>query len=337
MRKSILMLCVTLAMAFIGSSPVAAQDANLSDQRCTEILNSLRSYQGNGSGGINIDEDFATAIAQREGVSALAVQDCAARYNAGQLPGVNLEPPYNPIRDGEIAGLTDQRCTEIIGSVLEIPGNAYSEGARLPTNGNFATPIAGREGVSVPVVQDCAARYNAGELSISSEGVSGQEQAQGELIYGTDNSDYLTGTRGSDRILGFGSDDVISEGYGGDLLRGGDGWDYIVGGYGDDALYGDAGGDWLDGGAGNDLVRGGSGDDLVDGGTGNDLVTGGDGNDAVYGYLGSDVLYGDAGNDLIYSAGDGAYDEVHGGSGYDVCIVGTEDFVQGCEEVYYGG
>lgn len=229
---------------------------------------------------------------------------------------------------------TDQRCVDIISSIRAVPQN---EAGQIFVDENFATAIAQREGVSVGTVRTCVERYNAGELPNSPESLSEQEQTQGEIIRGTDNPDYLTGTRGDDRILGFGSGDVISEGYGDDLLRGGAGWDYIVGGFGDDAIYGDAGGDWLDGGAGNDLVRGGSGDDLVDGGTGNDIVTGGGGNDAVYGYMGSDALYGDAGNDLIYSAGDSTYDEVHGGPGYDVCIVGSEDDVFGCEEVYDGG
>lgn len=228
---------------------------------------------------------------------------------------------------------TDQRCVEIINSIEAVPTN---DAGQIFVDKDFATAVAQREGVSVETVEECVERYNSGELSISPKGVSEQEQIQDKVVYGTDGFDRLSGTAGDDRILGFGSGDVMSEGYGDDLLRGGSGWDYVVGGYGSDVLYGESGSDWLDGGAGNDLVRGGTGDDLVDGGTNNDTVGGGDGNDAVYGYAGSDTLYGGTGNDLVYSAGDGTKDEVHGGPGYDVCIVGSEDDLSGCEEVYGG-
>ncbi len=158
----------------------------------------------------------------------------------------------------------------------------------------------------------------------------------GEVIYGTEGPDYLTDTQGDDVVYALGGGDTISAGYGNDALYGGYGWDYVVGGYGDDALYGWEGSDWLDGGAGNDYVSGWTGDDRVDGGTGHDVVFGDTGNDALYGYSGYDTLYGWEGFDFIYSAGDGTYDRVFGGPGYDVCVVGPEDYVVGCEEVYTG-
>lgn len=160
------------------------------------------------------------------------------------------------------------------------------------------------------------------------------EGAQGEVIYGTAGSDYLTDTAGSDTIYALGSGDTISAGSGSDTLYGGTGWDYVVGGYGADILYGWTGSDWLDGGANTDEVYGWEGDDLVDGGTGDDVVYGGVGNDAVYGFEGSDDLYGWTGSDFMYSAGDDTFDRVFGGSGYDVCVAGPEDYVVGCEELY---
>ena len=120
-----------------------------------------------------------------------------------------------------------------------------------------------------------------------------------------------------------------------ETIVGGIGPDYIVGGGGGDALHGLDGGDWLDGGAGDDLVRGNAGDDLVDGGSGNDLVRGDAGNDYVSGFTGNDILEAGAGSDFVYAA-DGEFDEVSGGSGYDVCVVDEDDDVSGCEEVYTG-
>jgi Ca2+-binding RTX toxin-like protein len=169
--------------------------------------------------------------------------------------------------------------------------------------------------------------------SISFAGGNGDGE-QGQDIYGTAGSDYLTDTAGDDNVYGLGSGDTISAGRGRDTLYGGTGWDYLVGGYGNDTLYGWTGSDWLDGGAGSDLVYGWSGDDLVDGGTGNDAVYGGAGNDAVYGYKGYDDLYGGTGSDFMHSAGDGPYDLVIGGPGYDVCVVDSKDFAYGCEELY---
>lgn len=160
------------------------------------------------------------------------------------------------------------------------------------------------------------------------------EPEQGEIIYGTSGSDYLTDTAGNDIVYALGSGDTISSGNGDDELYGGPGWDYVVGGYGNDTLYGWTGSDWLDGGAGDDYVSGWEGDDLVDGGTGDDEVYGGVGDDAVYGYEGSDTLYGWTGNDFMYSAGDDTYDVVYAWTGYDVCVVGPEDDAYGCEELY---
>jgi len=157
---------------------------------------------------------------------------------------------------------------------------------------------------------------------------------QGETIYGTAGSDYLTDTAGNDAVYALGSGDTVSAGNGDDSLYGGAGWDYVIGGSGNDVLYGWKGSDWLGGTAGNDYVSGWTGSDRVGGGAGDDTVYGGVGNDGVYGFSGNDDLYGWKGSDYLYSAGDGAYDFVSGGPGHDVCVAGPTDYVVGCEEVY---
>jgi Ca2+-binding RTX toxin-like protein len=199
-------------------------------------------------------------------------------------------------------------------------------GQRVTVTGSlqtFGAPVSGFENPDeIPVC-------------VTSIELAGNGNAQGKDIYGTAYSDYLTDTAGNDNVYALGSGDTISAGKGRDTLYGGTGWDYVVGGYGNDTLYGWMGSDWLDGGADSDTVYGWTGNDLVDGGTGNDTVYGGVGNDAVYGYKGSDDLFGGSGHDYVYSAGDGTFDRVYGGPGYDVCVAGPEDFVSGgCEEIY---
>lgn len=244
--------------------------------------------------------------------------------------GVVEEVNPNPVAE-EIQFVLNVEETGAERPILECPPSGAVTnledfvGQRVTVTGplqTFGAPVSGFE--NPDEVPACVTSIEA----------VGNGDAQGETIYGTAGSDYLTDTEGNDIVYALGSGDTISAGNGADTLYGGYGWDYVVGGYGNDTLYGWTGSDWLDGGAGNDYVSGWEGDDLVDGGTGNDSVYGGVGNDAVYGYDGYDDLYGGPGSDFMYSAGDGTYDLVVGGPGYDVCVVGPEDSAYGCEELY---
>jgi len=107
------------------------------------------------------------------------------------------------------------------------------------------------------------------------------DTTHGDVLIGSDASNWMSGLDGNDTIDG---------GAGYDTIRGGDGDDLIYGGNREDSLYGDAGNDTVYGGNGIDTIFGGDGDDYLVGfnsdGTSDgaqDLLIGGWGNDTLDG------------------------------------------------------
>jgi len=185
------------------------------------------------------------------------------------------------------------------------------------------------------------------------------ENDEGDTLDGTDGSDLLQGAAeddtidggaGDDRLIGLGGGDQVSGGAGDDHVSGDDGADILAGGAGDDGVYG---------GSGGDIALGGDGDDDIWGGSNGDLLVGGEGQDTMNGSSGDDVLIGtqtdleDGSVDdfiaglaesgitdpeqailtslaLSGTGADGeAGDEMNGGFGDDVLLVGSEDTASG--------
>jgi Ca2+-binding RTX toxin-like protein len=122
-------------------------------------------------------------------------------------------------------------------------------------------------------------------------------QDNDRIIYGTDETDYLSGANGNDRIYGKGRQDQ---------LKGGVGEDRLYGDQDDDRLFGELGNDKLYGGYDDDSLDGGQGSDSLYGEQGLDTLLGGEGNDYLDGGIESDSMSGGSGNDtyLVDSAGD---------------------------------
>ncbi|NVO24376.1 calcium-binding protein [Donghicola mangrovi] len=148
--------------------------------------------------------------------------------------------------------------------------------------------------------------------------------AQGDLIRGTAENDYLTGQGARDTIHGKDGNDAINGNAGDDLLFGEAGNDDIRGGKGNDTINGGGGRDNLAGDDGNDKILGGSGSDSLAGGAGHDLIKGGGGNDFISDVFGNDTVYGNGGldkidvvwgDDLVF--GGGGADKIWGSNGSD--------------------
>jgi hypothetical protein len=69
-------------------------------------------------------------------------------------------------------------------------------------------------------------------------------------------------------------------------------------------------------------------DEILTGTVNNDYLYGGNGDDYIVGNLGDDILVGGAGNDNLVGYGGGAYeyDELIGGSGADLFILGSSPY-----------
>ena len=159
----------------------------------------------------------------------------------------------------------------------------------------------------------------------------GYEDAAGNHIVGTDDSETLEGTDGNDVICGLEGDDVIEGGAGNDLLVGNEGNDTIKGGAGNDRIPSGFGVDVIRGGPGNDRITAGEGADRVSGDDGNDRINGGGGNDRLKGNADDDKLFGVYQNDRLQG---GAGSDTHsGGPGRDRCAgAGGLNRYLGCED-----
>ncbi|MGH1465704.1 MAG: calcium-binding protein [Cognatishimia sp.] len=149
----------------------------------------------------------------------------------------------------------------------------------------------------------------------------------------------------------------------GDFVQGTDNNDLIGGGDGNDTIWGGGGDDTLDGGAGDDTLRGGDHDDILLGDAGDDLLRGGDHRDVLVGGAGQDTLLGDAEHDILVgqtlaeevdveglisnpnvvsildvlgqtqlstaSEDLSEADEMHGGAGRDIFLMGANDTASG--------
>jgi hypothetical protein len=116
-----------------------------------------------------------------------------------------------------------------------------------------------------------------------------------------------------------------------DVIVGSEAGDTIDAGAGNDVACGDAGDDSLAGGPGDDILDGGLADDSLGGGSGDDTVAGGAGNDRFWGGGGSDKLYGGPGDDLLSGDDDREVDKLFGEAGFDTCMFGGGDGIDGCE------
>ncbi len=87
------------------------------------------------------------------------------------------------------------------------------------------------------------------------------ETSGNDLLYQTNDSEFIDGDAGFDYIDGQGGNDLISGGDEIDFIMGGDGSDVISGDHGDDLILGGDGDDAISGGAGSDQLSGGAGSD----------------------------------------------------------------------------
>lgn len=122
--------------------------------------------------------------------------------------------------------------------------------------------------------------------------------ASGQLLQGTDGSDFLAGDGTATAVFGGAGDDV---------LFGANTNERLFGGVGNDTLYGNGGDDFLSGGKGNDVLFGGDGANTY-------YWAAGDGMDTIYSSGSADALVLDGvgalssltasrnGNDLVLSA-----------------------------------
>ncbi|WP_147105848.1 calcium-binding protein [Tateyamaria sp. syn59] len=193
------------------------------------------------------------------------------------------------------------------------------------------------------------------------EQVSAAEDEEGQLLIGTIGDDNISGGEGDDDIIGLLGNDTLDGGPGGnDIIQGLNGDDLIIGGEGNDAMQGRgdndtvqgfSGDDWVDGNDGQDLVRGGGGSDVVIGGQGEDTVDGRSGDDVVIGgELNADPLsnaelrvlrdggtiddiFADQTPPIAELRDDGAADELFGGRGSDVLLMGAGDTATGGSEI----
>lgn len=168
-----------------------------------------------------------------------------------------------------------------------------------------------------------------------------------DRLFGEDGHDTLYGEAGDDILDGGAGNDKLDGGTGNDRLMGGDGNDTLAGGHGNDFLDGGTGADVLDGGEGHDRLLGGEGDDILIGGAGDDVIDAGNGDDTVVGGAGSDIYDGGEGFDILdYSQAEGpliiddtagqasgatigednftGFEQINGGSGDDLFVIGTE-------------
>ena len=104
-----------------------------------------------------------------------------------------------------------------------------------------------------------------------------------DLIFGTDDADYIDGK---------GGDDIIYGGYGDDVIVGGEGMDQIFGGGGQDKLYGDAASQIAQELFADNNYALTSSEELNIQGS-RDLIVGGDDLDEIYGGEGSDLIIAD--------------------------------------------
>jgi Ca2+-binding RTX toxin-like protein len=123
------------------------------------------------------------------------------------------------------------------------------------------------------------------------------------IIYGTDDTDYLSGANGNDRIYGKGGQDQLKGGIGDDRVYGDQDNDRLFGELGNDQLYGGVDDDTLDGGLGNDKLFGEQGLDTLLGGAGNDYLDGGIEEDSMVGGAGNDTYLVDSVGDKINDLG----------------------------------
>lgn len=139
--------------------------------------------------------------------------------------------------------------------------------------------------------------------------------AYDNLLSGRGGNDNLDGLAGNDTLNGNGGQDHLSGGANDDLLNGGGKSDTLIGNSGNDELFG---------GLDSDVLHGGSGRDILTGEDGDDSLTGGGGDDRLFGNAGEDTLRGESGNDLLFSngqadflRGDAGNDTLNGGGGND--------------------
>ena len=128
-------------------------------------------------------------------------------------------------------------------------------------------------------------------------------QDNDRIIYGSDDTDYLTGANGHDRIYGKGGQDQLRGSIGNDRVYGENDNDRLFGEAGNDELYGGYDDDTLDGGAGADSLFGEQGRDTLLGGAGNDYLDGGLLNDSMSGGAGNDTYLVDSAGDVINDLG----------------------------------
>ena len=154
----------------------------------------------------------------------------------------------------------------------------------------------------------------------------GFQDAQGDLIDGTDGlNDSIRGNGGNDSISAGAGDDTVDGGTGDDRINGESGNDRLIGGDGNDSINFGTGNDTVFGGAGDDVfddlggTPAGTGDNFVDAGTGNDFMYDGSGNDTFIGGDGNDTFVGDnTGSDQIFG---GAGDSILGGADADTIVI----------------
>ena len=156
---------------------------------------------------------------------------------------------------------------------------------------------------------------------------------EGQLIFGTDNSDSLTGGAGDDTINSFAGNDTLFGGSGADTLVGDRGEDLIFGDAGNDLLAGNEEADTLEGGDGSDTLFGDGGADILVGGNGLDILVGGDGNDSFFVTSGQDtdgIIDFQPDNDILLLADNINFDDLtitHNNENTDIFLTATSELL----------
>lgn len=265
-----------------------------------------------------------TVEVTNEGASSA---DIAVRAEDVLDPG-SLSPIFSLLITEGVTTLYDNTVAQFMVDALGLPDGVplSALGAGLSTTYSFEVcmpPEAGNEYQDKTMTFDLVfGTYVNNDIPVPDECESLAGQIE-NVIYGTEEGEFIHGTVNNDLIYGYGGDDHI-DGSGGN--------DCIIGGPGDDHLEGEDGNDVLVGNGGNDLLEAGSGDDLIIAGDGNDEIEAGSGNDIVYCGEGDDVVNAGSGDDVVYCGpgvdeikGKTGFDEIHGGSGNDTIEGGSDD------------
>jgi len=190
------------------------------------------------------------------------------------------------------------------GVTVYLDGDAVSDGAWSPVEGDVATPGGYTEAYMVQNDEPWvfgADTYKADLNDTAQEFATDDEDLRHAFEGGIADFGVWGGYTAEDALDASEVGDLFENGPGAALTNPSGAQAMLAG---DDVISGMGGNDTIDGGAGDDTLDGGRGNDVIEGGYGDDHVIGGDGNDTLNGGRGNDFLEGGDGDDLLISGAD---------------------------------